>query len=63
MLVENELQKLQTFDLSYLRGKSHFQEDGTQNDLIFQPMYRYLKKIVILTISHHGNLRDCLMKL
>ena len=25
-------------------------------------MYRYLKKLVILIIFQHGNLKDCLMK-
>ena len=44
-LVENEFKKLKTFDLSYFRGKSHFEEDGTQNYLVFQPMYRYFKVI------------------
>ena len=29
LLVENELKKVKTFDLSYFRGKSHFEEDGT----------------------------------
>ena len=29
--IENELKKLKTFDASYFIGKSHFQEDGTQN--------------------------------
>ena len=43
--VENELKKLKTFDSSYFRGKSHFEEDGTQNYLVFQPMYRYSKQI------------------
>ena len=43
MLVENELKKLKTFDSSYFRGKSHFEEDGTQNYLVFQSMTRYLK--------------------
>ena len=33
--------KLQTFDSSYFQGKSHFEDDGTQNHLVFQPMYRY----------------------
>ena len=28
-LVENELKKLQKFDAVYFRGKSHFEEDGT----------------------------------
>ena len=39
------MKKLQVFDSRYLRVKSHFENDGTQNYLIFQPMYRYLKKI------------------
>ena len=45
LLVENELNKLKTFDSGYFIGKSHFEEDGTQNYLVFQPMYRYVKKI------------------
>ena len=44
LLVENELKKLQKFDVAYFRGKSHFEEDGTQNYLVFQPMYRYFKR-------------------
>ena len=43
LLVENELKKLKIFDSSYFIGKSHFEEDGTQNYLVFQPMYRYFK--------------------
>ena len=31
LLVKNELNKLKTFDSSYFIGKSHFEEDGTQN--------------------------------
>ena len=34
LLVENELNKLETFDSSYFIGKSHFEEDGTQNYLL-----------------------------
>ena len=45
LLVENELNKLQIFDLSYFIGKSHFEEDGTQNYLVFQPINRYFKVI------------------
>ena len=45
LLVENELNKLKTFDFSSFIGKSHFGEDGTQNYLVFQPMYRYFKMI------------------
>ena len=33
--------KSKTFDSNYFRGKSHFEDDGTQNYLLFQPMYRY----------------------
>ena len=45
LLVESELNKLKTFDSGYFIGKSHFEEDGTQNYLVFQPMYRYFKMI------------------
>ena len=43
LLVENELNNLKTFDLSYFIGKSHFEEDGTQNYLVFQTLFRYFK--------------------
>ena len=43
VLVENELKKLKTFASIYFIGKSHFEEDGIQNYLVFQPMYRYFK--------------------
>ena len=43
--VENEFKKSQAFDLSYFRGKSHFEDDGTQNQLVFQPMHMCFKKI------------------
>ena len=41
--IENEFKKLRTFDSSYFRDKSHFEEDGTRNYLIFQPVNRYFK--------------------
>ena len=34
-LVENEFQKLKTLNRIYFRSKSHFEEDGTQNYLVF----------------------------
>ena len=34
-LVENELNQLKTFDSGYFIGKSHFEEDGVQNYLVF----------------------------
>ena len=45
LLVQNKLNKLKTFDLSYFIGKSHFDEDGTQNYLVFQPLNKYFKLI------------------
>ena len=30
---------------SYFIGKSHFEEDGTQNYLVFQPIYRYFNGV------------------
>ena len=45
LLVENALNKLKTFGSSYFIGKSHFQEDGTQNYLVFQPINKYFKII------------------
>ena len=37
--------KLQTFDSICFHSKSHFEEDGTQNHLIFQPTQRCFIKI------------------
>ena len=45
MFVENKLKKLEKIDSSYFIGKSNFEEDGTQNYLVFQPMYRSFKII------------------
>ena len=39
------MKKLKTFDSSYFIGKSHFEEDVTQNCLVFQPINRYFKVI------------------
>ena len=41
MLVENELNKLKNFDSSFFIGKSQFEEDGTQNYLVFQALNKY----------------------
>ena len=37
--------RLKTFVSSYFKGKNHFEEDGTQNYLVFRLMYKYFKKI------------------
>ena len=52
MLVENQLKKLKTLDLSYFIGKSHFEEDATENSLVFQPINKCFKVIAnTLSIS------------
>ena len=53
LLVENELKKLKTFDLSYFIGKSHFEEDGIQNCLVFQPIQKYFKRIAGASNNNH----------
>ena len=45
-MLKKELKKLLKLDAAYFRGKSHFEEDGTQNYLVFQPIYRYFRKII-----------------
>ena len=47
LLVQNELKKLKTFDSSDFIGKNYFEEDGTQNYLVFQPIYKYFKAFSI----------------
>ena len=39
------MNKLKIFDLTYFIAKSHSEEDGTQNYLVFQPIVRYFKVI------------------
>ena len=41
-----KLKNLETFDSIYFRGKSHFEDDGTQYYLIFQTTYRYFKTVI-----------------
>ena len=53
LLVENELKKLKTFDLSYFKNKRHFEEDGIQNCFLFQPMYRYFKRVAGVRSSNY----------
>ena len=45
LLVENESNKLKTFDSIYFIGKSHFEEHDVQNYLVFQPLNKYFKVI------------------
>ena len=41
LIAKNELNKLKTFDLSYKKGKSYFEEDEKPTYLIFQPLNKY----------------------
>ena len=45
LLIENELKKLKAFDSVYFRGKNHFENNGTQNVFVFQPIYSYFKTV------------------
>ena len=60
LLVQNELNQLKTFDSSYFRGKNYFDEDGTRNYYIFQPISKYLKVayVMIFIIFYHGSLEN-----
>ena len=51
--VENNIKKLQTFDLSYFRGKNYFDEDGKQNYLVFLPIFRYFKTNAITSVTNY----------
>ena len=62
VIVKNELNKLKIFDSSYFIGKSHFEEDGTQNYLVFQPINKHFKVISNTDYIRHGNLKDYLLK-
>ena len=53
LLVENELKNLKTFDSIYFRDKSLFEEDGTQNYLVFQPTKIYFKVILSVANGNH----------
>ena len=53
LLVQNELNKLKIFDLSYFVGKNFFEEDGTQNYLVFQPIIRYFKVNTINNVTNY----------
>ena len=64
VLVENELNKLKTFDFGYFIGKSHCREDGTQSYLVFQQLYRYFGLMInTLKIFYRDKLKDYLMKI
>ena len=38
---QEQIVKFQVFDSGYFCDKSRFEDDGTQNYLVFQPFYKY----------------------
>ena len=44
-LFKNKLNQLKTFHSDYFIGMSHFEEDGTQNYLVFEPLNKCFKVI------------------
>ena len=52
LLVQNELNKLKTFDSSYSRGKNYFDEDGALNYYVFQPLIKYLEVAHVSNITY-----------
>ena len=42
---KKKVEKLQTFDSNYFLGKSHFEDDKSKNYLVFQPVFKYFKKL------------------
>ena len=50
---EKNIQKLKSFDSSYFRGKNYFDEDTTQNYLVFLPISIYFKVNAILGVTDY----------
>ena len=44
-MVANERKKLEILGSIYFCGKSHFEDDYTQNCLVFPPIQRYYKLV------------------
>ena len=42
---QDKITKLQAFDSSYFCGKSHSEDDGTHNYLVFQPVNKHFKTV------------------
>ena len=70
MQTENKLKKLKQKiknDSSYFKGKIHFEEDGAQNYLVFQGVYKYFEdvnvsKLLLNFMLIHGYQKHYLMK-
>ena len=52
--IENNIEKVQAFDLNYFRGKQDFDEgDGKQNYLVFLPMRKYFKLNSVVNVTDY----------
>ena len=53
-------------DASYSRGKNYFGDDGMQNYFVFQPIYKYFKRVTevqaMLSMYITGNQKDYQME-
>ena len=63
LLVENELKKLKTYDACYFIGKSHFEDDGTKNYLVFQVVSKYFKTVSANDLLICTNILDMVLDL
>ena len=52
LLVENELKKLKTCGSSYFIGKSYFEDDDTQNCLVFQSQCTDILKLLLMLVMN-----------
>ena len=48
---QKKIVRLQRIDSNYFCGKNHVKDDGMQNYLVFQPVYRYFRNIANNNIS------------
>ena len=52
LVIKNEFKKLNKFDISYFCCKNYFEEHGTQNWFVFQPMGKYLEAVYTNNITY-----------
>ena len=46
------MKKINAYDFSYFRGKNYFDESGTQNYYILQPLTKYLKVTRVINTKY-----------
>ena len=60
--VKDKIVKLEAFDSNYFCRKSHFEDDGTQSNLVFQSVSRYIKTVANTLKLQRGNQKCYLMR-